>query len=135
MLLVDTNVLFAAADRSTAEHSQCAALLDERTEIAITAPVATECAWMMESRLGPRAEAAFVESIAAAEIAILDLTREDWSRCAALVHEYQDLGLGLVDASVVAVAERLALTTIATLNHRDFAVVRPTHCDAFELIP
>lgn len=46
-----------------------------------------------------------------------------------------DLPLDLIDASLVAVAERLGLTTIATLDHRDFRVVRPTHCDAFELVP
>lgn len=118
-----------------ADHSRCAALLDERMDIAITVPVAVECAWMMESRLGPRAEAAFIESVAAAELTLIDLTSGDWARCAALVDEYQDLRLGLVDASVIAAAERLMLRTIATLNHRDFAVVRPAHCDAFELVP
>lgn len=35
------------------------------------------------------------------------------------------MGLGLVDASVVAIAERLGAIIIATLNHRDFRVVRP----------
>lgn len=58
MLLVDTNVLLAAADTSTAEHQRCAALLDERTDLAITTPVAAECSWMIESRLGPRAPTA-----------------------------------------------------------------------------
>ena len=33
------------------------------------------------------------------------------------------------------VAERLGQTAIATLNHRDFRVVRPKHCEAFELLP
>jgi predicted nucleic acid-binding protein len=32
-------------------------------------------------------------------------------------------------------AERLRTTTIATLNHRDFRVVRPRHVGAFTLIP
>jgi hypothetical protein len=36
---------------------------------------------------------------------------------------------------MIAIAERLGLTRIATLNHRDFRVVRPSHCDAFELVP
>jgi uncharacterized protein len=40
-----------------------------------------------------------------------------------------------VDASVITIAERLGVTTIATLNHRDFTVVRPRHVDAFELVP
>ena len=35
------------------------------------------------------------------------------------------MGLGLVDPSVVTVADRLELTAIATLNRRDFTVVAP----------
>jgi predicted nucleic acid-binding protein len=45
------------------------------------------------------------------------------------------MGLGLVDASVITVAEKLNVTTLATLNRRDFSVVRPRHADAFELLP
>lgn len=48
---------------------------------------------------------------------------------------YADLGLGLVDASLIAVAEHDNQSTIATLNHRDFTVVRPARIDAFELLP
>jgi predicted nucleic acid-binding protein len=52
-----------------------------------------------------------------------------------LIETYADMGLGLVDASVVTVAERLELTAIATLNRPgDFNVVRPRHADGFELI-
>lgn len=135
MLLVDTNILLAAADTSTADHARCASILDEHPDLAITAPVAVETAWMIESRLGPTAEAGFVGSIAAGELDVIDLIREDWFRCNDLIATYDDLGLGLVDASVIAVAERLGITTIATLNRRDFAVVRPTHCHALDLIP
>ncbi len=135
MLLIDTNVLLAAADTSAPEHLRCAALLDERTDLLVTTQVAVECSWMIESRLGPSAEAAFVASIATGELERIDLTGTDWVRCAELIATYADLGLGLVDASIVAVAERLQLATIATMNHRDFTVVRPAHVDAFELIP
>ena len=50
-----------------------------------------------------------------------------------LVDRYLDLGF--VDASVVAVAERLDIDTVATINHRDFRVVRPEHATAFTLVP
>jgi uncharacterized protein len=33
------------------------------------------------------------------------------------------------------VAERLKITTLATLNRRDFTVVRPRHVAALELLP
>ncbi len=46
-----------------------------------------------------------------------------------------DLGLGTVDASIIAVAERMDITTIATMNRRDFLVVKPAHTIAFEIVP
>lgn len=52
-----------------------------------------------------------------------------------MIARYVDLDLGLIDAAVVAVAERLSVTTLASIDRRDLLVVRPSHCDAFELIP
>ncbi|MFI5714029.1 hypothetical protein [Kribbella sp. NPDC051620] len=48
---------------------------------------------------------------------------------------YADLPLGLVDASVIALAEQLELQEIATLDRRHFSVVRPNHVDSFALLP
>ena len=62
-------------------------------------------------------------------------TRDDYNNIIELIGRYADLGLGFVDTSIATVAERLNVTTIATLNRRDFAVARPAHCDAFDLIP
>jgi uncharacterized protein len=45
------------------------------------------------------------------------------------------LPLGAVDAAVVALSERLAVTTLATIDRRDFSIVRPRHADHFELLP
>ena len=47
--------------------------------------------------------------------------------------DFPDEGYHFVDPS--AVAERLRVHTIATINLRDFHVVRPTHIDAFTLVP
>jgi len=48
---------------------------------------------------------------------------------------YSSLPLGAADASVIAVAERLKLTEVATLDRRHFTVVRPSHVDALTLLP
>jgi predicted nucleic acid-binding protein len=70
------------------------------------------------------------------ELDVIDLTLDAYApRCVELIETYADMGLGLVDASVVTIAERRGITAIATLNHRDFRVVRPMHVDAFELLP
>lgn len=52
-----------------------------------------------------------------------------------LVEQYADLPLGTTDASVIALAERLDINEIATLDRRHFTVVRPRHVDAFTLLP
>jgi len=59
----------------------------------------------------------------------------DWERIAELMEEYLDLPLGMVDASIIALAERRDLEVIATLDERHFRVVRPRHTQAFTLVP
>jgi predicted nucleic acid-binding protein len=51
------------------------------------------------------------------------------------VRRYADLPLDAVDAAVVATAERLGAVKVATVDRKDFRVVAPAHCDAFELVP
>jgi uncharacterized protein len=49
--------------------------------------------------------------------------------------KYADSRIDFVDASVMAVAERYGITKILTLDRRDFRLLRPQHCQAFELLP
>jgi predicted nucleic acid-binding protein len=136
VIVVDTGVAYGAADRDDPDHAGCAAVLVEHAgELVIPTPVIVETAWLVADRLGPAAEVGFLRSVNSGELRRVDLDATDWDRVAELVNRYSDLNLGLVDASVVTVAERLSIVTLATLNHRDFTVVRPRHCDAFELIP
>jgi predicted nucleic acid-binding protein len=134
--LVDTGVFLSAADRDEPSHQRCSHLLQvNRDELATTGPVVAETAWMIESRLGTAAESTFVAAVAAGRIAVIDLTPALYQRCVDLIDAYADLGLGLVDASLIATAEHHNQTRIATLNHRDFTVVRPAHTETFELLP
>jgi uncharacterized protein len=133
--LIDTGIFVSAADRDEPRHTDCAAVLRSRPELVVPAPVIPEAAWLIESRLGPSAEAKFLTLVTSSRFRIIDLELPDCQRTVALVTAYADLGLGFVDASIVAVAERLNVNTIATLNRRDFAVVRPTHVTALDLVP
>jgi predicted nucleic acid-binding protein len=49
--------------------------------------------------------------------------------------QYADNKLDFTDAAIVAISERLAITRVYTLDRRDFSVIRPKHCDYFELLP
>ena len=95
----------------------------------------TEVAYLIATRLGPEAELLFLGDLARGVFAVESIRPDDWLRIAELVWQYRDLPLGTVDASVVAVAERLRLTEVATLDRRHFAVVQPKHTPALALLP
>ena len=137
MIVLDTGVLLAVADRDDRWHQRSMDLLNhlDSAELLLPAPVIAETAWMIGSVLGPATEATFIASVADGDFTVADLTSADWRRVAELVERYSDMDLGTVDAAVVAIAERLNVTTIATINPRDFRVVRPARCEAFELLP
>ena len=78
---------------------------------------------------------ALLGSVVDGSVLVVDLDWADYTRVRELVAQYADLPLGLVDASIVAIAERLGETTIATLDQRHFSVVKPMHCEAFTLVP
>jgi predicted nucleic acid-binding protein len=136
VLAVDTNIWLAAAGRRSDRHEECAALLRRhRGDLAAPVPVIAEASWLILDRLGTAAQASYLRLITSGQLTPVDLTGADWQRCADLAEQYASLRLDLIDASIVPVAERLGLTTLATLNHRDFTVVRPRHAAAFELLP
>ena len=97
--------------------------------------VIAESAYRIERELGSRAEALLFESIVNGALRVLDLVTRDWERIRALITQYEELPLGGTDASVIALAERLGEARVATLDRRHFSVVRPIHCDAFDLVP
>ena len=95
----------------------------------------TEVVYLVGTRLGSDAEVRFIGDLASGDLQVEPVAASDWLRIAKLVHAYRDLPLGTVDASVVAACERLGATTVATIDRRDFTVVRPNHCDRLSILP
>ena len=85
----------------------------------------------------PRAEAErkLVDSVVQGEITVEELTIQDLLRTLELLRRYEDAQIGFVDATVVAIAERLKIQHILTTDRRDFSLIRPRHCKQFELLP
>jgi predicted nucleic acid-binding protein len=136
VIIWDTGPLFAAADVDDRDHPRCVELMRHTAApLLMPIPVLTEVGYLLERERGARAEAEFLRSIRAGQVMMVPLTAADLDRMAELVETYSDFPLGLVDASVIAVAERLNADAIATLDHRHFSVVRPRHLPAFKLLP
>lgn len=99
------------------------------------APVVAEVGYLLGAKAGPKTDAAFLRSLSEGDFVVEALTAEDYTRMANLVEKYGDLPLGTTDAAVVATAERLRCTEVATLDRRNSTVVRPQHVTAFTLLP
>jgi predicted nucleic acid-binding protein len=135
-LILDTGPLFAAMDRSDADHERCAALVEGSNEpIVIPAPVMVEIDWLSGRRLLPDAFLSLLEDIRDKRLAVEDLRIDDYERSRELVDRYRDLPLGFVDAAVLSIVERLGEAKLATLDHRHFTVVRPRHLPTLRLLP
>jgi predicted nucleic acid-binding protein len=133
-MLFDTGVLYAAMDASDAHHAGAIALIEAGAPVLVPSPVLVELDWLGSSR-GVPATKALLTGITEGSIQVVDLVISDYERARELCSTYADLPLGLVDAAVVAVAERLDHDTIATTDRRHFTVVRPAHVEAFTLAP
>ncbi|HEX8857542.1 MAG TPA: PIN domain-containing protein [Actinomycetes bacterium] len=135
-MVVDAGPLYAYVDADDRHHRASLALLESHPgPLVVPSLVITEVAYLIDSRLGADAEVRFLGDLAAGAFAVEPVGPADWLRIAELVGRYRDLPLGTVDASVVAVGERLGITEVATVDRRHFSVVHPRHVGGFTLLP
>jgi predicted nucleic acid-binding protein len=135
-LVIDTGPLLAALDAADPDHERCAALLsDAREDLVVPMLVLAELDYWCHERLSAGAWISFLEDVLAGVYRLEACTTADLERCRELQSKYEDQSLGVVDASVLALVERLRERRLATLDHRHFSIVRPVHTDALELLP
>jgi predicted nucleic acid-binding protein len=136
VLIVDAGPIYAAAARRDVNHDRSVNLLTRAPRpLIVPALVVAEVGHLLSDRLGAHAEAAFARSIASGELVVEPVLDTEWERIAELTEQYADLSLGIVDASLVVLAERLGANSVASFDHRHLATVRPAHCSAFTLLP
>jgi predicted nucleic acid-binding protein len=138
MILADTSGLLAVFDAGDADHQRAAPYvrsLATPSRLVVASPTIAELGYWFDIRLRPRDQAEALRRLAGAAWRIEHFTPEDLIRAADLVLQYADFPLGTVDALLVAMAERLDIRTVFTLDRRHFGAVRPAHCEAFELVP
>ena len=135
-VVADTGPIYALIDASDAWHSRVNTWWERAaSDVVLPVTILAEVTHLLQTRIGPSAEAAFVRAIADGEFTIEQLEDDDLPRIADIMHAYRDLPLGFVDASVVAIAERLEAREVLTTDRKHFAVVRPRHVRALALLP
>ena len=124
MIVADTGAVVALLDRDDRHHRALRAAF-ERDPDGWVLPwvILPEVDHIASSRLGPEVARSFRADVAAGAFVVEWGGAGDLARAVELDERHADLGLGLVDAVVMAMAERLGASAIATLDLRDFAAV------------
>ncbi|HLM86397.1 MAG TPA: PIN domain-containing protein [Solirubrobacteraceae bacterium] len=135
-LLIDAAPLVALADPD--EPSRAAirdALESEPGRLIIPSPTTAEIDYLLGQRFGDVARRAFLRDLAAGRFTVGALDREDYATIVDLEARYADLGLGLADCALIALAGRHRTTRILTFDERHFRAVKPLEGKAFVLLP
>ena len=136
LCIIDSGFLYALIDDSDqyAQHVREAA--ESIFEpILLPSPAITETAYFVQRNLGQAALARFVGSLNIMGMSIIDPVEPDMNRAAEILQAYPDQDIDFVDAMIVAMAERLDVTKILTIDRRHFSIFRPAHCESFEILP
>ncbi len=135
-LVLDTGPLLAALDAADPDHARCATLLNESQEdLVVPALVLAELDYWCHKRLSTDAWIVFLEDMLNGAYRLEAPSTAELERCKELQSKYADQALGVVDASVLALVERLEEDKLATLDYRHFSVLRPNHVEALRLLP
>lgn len=125
MIVADTGAILALLDKGDRYHAAVRGLYEERPdEWLLPWAILPEVDYLAASELGARAQEAFLADLAEGSFAVEYGKPEDIVRARAIGRTYRALRLGLVDAVVIAVAERLRADAIATLDLRHFGAVK-----------
>jgi predicted nucleic acid-binding protein len=136
VLVCDTSGLLAALDRADPDHEACIDALEVHSGPLLLSPlVLAELDHLLRWRLGPDAARTLADDVAKGAYDLAPLTAQDIADCADVDRHYGDLGIGLTDASLVALAGRTATRSLLTLDERRFRAVRPQQGGAFQLLP
>ena len=136
MIVLDTSFLLALLDEGDAEHLTASSwYAQENSPLTTTPLVLAELDYLLHVRATPAASAAFHDEIRSGGLGV-----EWWPglerQAADVADRYAEIGLGLVDASLVALAGALETNRIASFDERHFRAVEPLKGgDSFLLLP
>jgi len=135
-IIVDTGIIYALTDKNDTWHRKSVDFITTFSgRLIIPSTLIPEVCYLINKFLGHKAEVIFINSLINREMLIEHFETDDLKRCIKLLKKYADANIGFVDASLIAIAERMNIRKILTTDRRHFSIVRPEHCSSFTLLP
>lgn len=133
-LIIDSSFLVALYDGSEAQHQRAFEFAANRAETMLVPDlVLPEVSYLLRRNLGYSNSLNFFDFFDHHFVNLVPVVEEDLERVHDIGQQYSDAQFDLVDCCIMAIAERLNITRIATFDRRDFSIFQPRHCDYFEL--
>jgi uncharacterized protein len=135
--LIDTGFLLAYFHRKDRHYTRAIETIRSLKGARIVpSPVLVEAFYMLFSRMNyESAIRGFEEIQKTTGFQIVDLNPQDMRRMAEIMRDYVDNEFDYVDTAIMALSERLNISTICTIDSTDFHIFRPTHTEYFTILP
>jgi len=134
--IIDTSAIISLVDRSCEHHHKISDIIDKGDfRLIVPSPVIPEACYMLNKKFGTSIEIKFIEEIISVNLHIEIIKFPDLVRIAEILKKYSTLDIGYVDGAIVAIAERLKINCILTLDRKHFNSLIPLGFDYFEIYP
>jgi len=136
LIVVDTSGLLAALDAREPAHERAAQALEAEPGPFVLSPfVFAEIDYLLLKRIGRTEQRSFLSEVAHGAYLLAPLDDADTARIEKVILRYDDVDLGVADASLVVLCERYGTGAILTLDERHFRVLQQENGKPFRLLP
>ena len=136
MILTDSSFIYALYNERDSRHQQAMDFASSYTGgTAIPDVILPEVGFLFARDFGYYGLQKFLEKFKQLHARLEPVEWGDIARVHEISVEYADAEFDLVDCCIMALAERLNISQIATFDRRDFSIYRPRHCEYLELLP
>lgn len=136
MIVVDTSAIFAGLDRTQRDYARVSSFIQSSHERLVLSPfVLGELDYLLTRRIGQHAALELLIDVENGAYLAAEIGKDDVAASRAVIERFNDLGIGLTDASIVVLAARYGTNRVLTLDERHFRALRTLDGQPFTLLP
>jgi len=135
-VIADSSFIYALFNTNETRHSDAALFaLTNTAPLLVPDIILPEICYLFSRDFGYSGVITFLELYQKFDAPFEPPLKSDLPRMHEIAEAYASAAFDIVDCCIMALAERLQVTRIATFDRRDFSIFRPSHCEFLELLP
>jgi uncharacterized protein len=136
VIVADTSAVLQLASSTADRHADMVRAVTDLDGPFLLSPfVLAELDYMLGSRHGQAAQLALLNEVIDGAYQLEPFARVDVETAAGVMRRYEDLRIGLADASIVVLAEKHGTADLLSFDHRHFRAMSGPGGRPFRLLP